>query len=147
MIGFVFSWEASQWNEDHTKWAVTCDFQQYGILTSVDSDEPVQPPFKLQNFKWCSASSLTLIEYSSDKQRRWSDCAHAKVGLSLCWSHIPHCWKSLAWVPVWSFFLLFYLSVPWSKMTAWGTLISIDSATWIFPQILWGKAKNDNAIG
>ena len=32
-------------------------------------------------------------------------------------------------------------------MTAWGTLISIDSATWIFPQILWGKAKNDNAIG
>ena len=32
-------------------------------------------------------------------------------------------------------------------MTAWGTSISIDSATWIFPQILWGNAKNDNAIG
>ena len=31
-------------------------------------------------------------------------------------------------------------------MTAWGTLILIDSATWIFPQILRGKAKNDNAI-
>ena len=29
-------------------WAVTCDFQQCGILTSVDSDEPVQPPFKLR---------------------------------------------------------------------------------------------------
>ena len=43
-------------------------------------------------------------------------------------------------------FLLFYFSVPWSKMTAWGTLISIDSATWIFPQNLRGKAKNDNAI-
>ena len=28
-------------------WAVTCDFQQYGILTSVDSDESVQAPFKL----------------------------------------------------------------------------------------------------
>ena len=27
--------------------AVTCDFHQYGTLTSVDSDEPVQPPFKL----------------------------------------------------------------------------------------------------
>ena len=26
--------------------AVTHDFQQCGILTSVDSDEPVQPPFK-----------------------------------------------------------------------------------------------------
>ena len=24
------------------------DFQQCGILTSVDSDEPVQPPFKLE---------------------------------------------------------------------------------------------------
>ena len=31
------------------KWAVTRDFQQCGILLSVDSDEPVQPPFKLRN--------------------------------------------------------------------------------------------------
>ena len=31
--------------------AVTCDFQQCGILTSVDSDEPLQPPFKLRNSK------------------------------------------------------------------------------------------------
>ena len=31
--------------------AVTCDFQQCGILTSVDSDEPVQPPIKLRNSK------------------------------------------------------------------------------------------------
>ena len=54
---------------------------------------------------------------------------------------------SLAWVPVWSFCLLFYFSVSWSKMTAWGTLISIDSDTWIFPQILRGNAKNDNSIG
>ena len=29
----------------------TCDFQQCGILTSVDSDEHVQPPFKLRNSK------------------------------------------------------------------------------------------------
>ena len=35
-------------------------------LTSVDSDEPLQPPFKLRNSKWCSVSSLTIIEYSSD---------------------------------------------------------------------------------
>ena len=33
--------------------AVTCDFQQCGILTSVDSDEPVQPPFNHRNTK-CS---------------------------------------------------------------------------------------------
>ena len=31
--------------------AVICDFQQCGNLTSVDSDEPVQPPFKLRNSK------------------------------------------------------------------------------------------------
>ena len=45
-------------------WAVTGDFQQCDILTSVDSDEPVQPPFKLRNSKWCSVSSITIIEYS-----------------------------------------------------------------------------------
>ena len=41
---------------------MTCDFQQCGTLTSVDSDEPVQPSFKLRNSKWCFVSSLTLIE-------------------------------------------------------------------------------------
>ena len=38
------------------KWAVTRDFQQCGILKSADSDEPVLPPFKLRNSKWCSGS-------------------------------------------------------------------------------------------
>ena len=47
-------------------WATAGDFQQFDILTSVDSDEPVQPPFKLRNSIWCSVSSLTIIEYSSD---------------------------------------------------------------------------------
>ena len=28
---------------------MTHDFQQCGILTHVDSDEPVQPPFQLRN--------------------------------------------------------------------------------------------------
>ena len=54
----------------------------------------LQPPFKLRNSKWCSVSSLTSIEYSSDKQRLWSDCGYAQADLRLCWSHIPHCWKS-----------------------------------------------------
>ena len=78
------------------KWVATCDIQQCGTLTSVDSDEPLQPPFRLRNLKWCSVSSLTLIEYSSDKQRLWSDCAYAQADLRLCWSHIhvPYCWKS-----------------------------------------------------
>ena len=41
--------------------AVTCDFHQWGLLTSVDSGEPVQPPLKLRNYKLCSVNSLTLI--------------------------------------------------------------------------------------
>ena len=45
-------------------WANTWDFQQCGILTSVYSDEHVQPPFKLRNSKWFLASSLTVIKYS-----------------------------------------------------------------------------------
>ena len=53
-------------NINKHNWAATCDFQQCGILTSVDSDEPVQPPFKLRNSKWCLVSSLTLVEYTSD---------------------------------------------------------------------------------
>ena len=75
-------------------YAITCVFQQGGILTSVDSDEPVQPPFKLRNSKWCSVNSLTVTEYSSDKQRLWSDCAYVQADLRLCWSYKPHCWKS-----------------------------------------------------
>ena len=43
-------------------WTVTCNFQQCGILTSVDSDEPVQPPDKLRIPKCCSVGSSTLIK-------------------------------------------------------------------------------------
>ena len=44
---------------------MSCDmrFQTMRLLTSVDSDEPVQPPFKFKNSKHCSVSSLTVIEY------------------------------------------------------------------------------------
>ena len=31
--------------------AATCDFQECGNLTCLDSDEPVWPPFKLRNSK------------------------------------------------------------------------------------------------
>ena len=75
-------------------WATTCDFQQCGILSCVDSDEPLQLPNKLRNSIFCSVSSLTLIEYSSDYVRLCSDCAYEQADLRLCWSHIPHCWKS-----------------------------------------------------
>ena len=42
------------------------DFNKCGILTCVDSDEPLQPPFKLRISIWCSVSSVIIIEYSSD---------------------------------------------------------------------------------
>ena len=97
---------------------MTCDFQKCGILTSVDSDEPEQPSFML---KCCSVSSLTFIEYSSDKQRLLSDCGYAQAGLSLCWSHISNCWKSHVVAQIselrmlGNFYMLLSLSADFSK--------------------------------
>ena len=48
-----------KWDEVLWIWATTCDLHQCVILTSEDSDEPVQPPFKRKNSKWCFVSSLT----------------------------------------------------------------------------------------
>ena len=61
-------------------WAMTCAFQQCGILTSVDLDESVQPPFKLRNSKWCLASSLS--------HRIFKQLAKALTRLRVCagWS-------------------------------------------------------------
>ena len=86
--------QTANWFASYDNWAVTCDFQLCGILTYVDSASAA--PFKLRNSKWCSVSSLTIIEYSINQQRLWSVCAYAQADLRLCWSHIPHCWKSHA---------------------------------------------------
>ena len=40
-----------------------CENQQCGILTSVDTDGPLQTAINLRNFKLCSVSSLILIKY------------------------------------------------------------------------------------
>ena len=57
----------------------------------IDSHEPVQSPFKLRDSKWCSVGSLTtLIEYSSDLQRLWSDCGRLIRGFAGTLWHIPH---------------------------------------------------------
>ena len=40
------------------------DFQQCGILTSVDSDEPVQPSYKLRNSK-CDVRSVANQGWST----------------------------------------------------------------------------------
>ena len=51
--------------DSNFKWTRAWDFQQCGILTSVDSDVPVQLLLSLDTY-CCSVSSLTLIEYLSD---------------------------------------------------------------------------------
>ena len=63
-------------------WAATCDFQQCGILTSLDLDRPVQPPFKLRNSKVWSVSSLTAVN------RIFTRFARALIRLRVCagWS-------------------------------------------------------------
>ena len=110
--------------------AVTCDFQQCGILTSVDSGQPVQPPFKLTNSKWCSVSSLTLIEYSSDKQRlnthrifKWQ--AKALIRLCVCtdWSEallVAH--TTLLEISCHSSYLMFCLDLPLLPYFVYGPL-------------------------
>ena len=57
-----------------------CDFQQCGILTSVDSDEPMHPPVKIRSSKCCLVCTFTVIEYSR--------LAKALIGLRVCagWS-------------------------------------------------------------
>ena len=59
---FPFLWDmkvpsvsyASARSQYIINWAAT----QCGILMSVDSDEPVQPPYKLTNSKWCSVNDV-----------------------------------------------------------------------------------------
>ena len=61
------------------KRATTSDFQQCGILTGVDSVEPVQPPFKLGNSKCCSVSSLTLMDGKGSDQNACMLVAHTTL--------------------------------------------------------------------
>ena len=70
------------WFIVENKWAATRDFQQCGILTSVDSDEPVQSPLKLRNSKWCSVSSLVNTQWICKR------LAKALISLRVCagWS-------------------------------------------------------------
>ena len=89
-------------------------FQQCGILTCVRSEEPVLPPLKLRNSKWCSVSSLIVIEYASNSQRLWSYCAYAQSDLRLRWSHIPHCWTSHVAAQIFS--LVIGWALTWSAM-------------------------------
>ena len=78
----------------------------------------VQPFFKLRNTKCCFVSSIIVIECSSGLQSLWSDCAYAQADMRLCWSHIPHCWKSHVAAQMWRDFSSMLLAhVPWYRIT------------------------------
>ena len=93
----------------------------------------MKPPVKLRNSKCCSVSSSTVIEYSSVKQRLWSDCAYAQADLSICWSHIQHCCKShvaahiltqtLNYGHIWRVYTRLFVDALWSPagkgLTSW----------------------------
>ena len=68
-------------------WAVACDFQQSGILKSVDSDEHVQPPFKLQPPKDVQ-SLYSVYTIQSNTHRIFKRQAKALIRLRVCagWS-------------------------------------------------------------
>ena len=53
-------------------WAAKCDCQQYGVLTIVEADELVNPPFKLRISKRRWASSLTFGIQASSKESNQS---------------------------------------------------------------------------
>ena len=72
----------------------------------------------------CNNDIRSVAYYSSDLQRLLSDCTHAQVGLRLCWSHIPHCWKAHA-----AAHLFWIGSVVWVEVLFWDihifTLVAI----------------------
>ena len=52
----LLSWTKFEALED-----MPCDFQQCGILTSVDPDEHVLPPFKLKNSKYLTKACTGFV--------------------------------------------------------------------------------------
>ena len=134
-----WQWESTLFSKEGI-WAVTCDFQQCGILTCVDSDKPVQPSVKVRNSKSCSVSSVTVVEYLSDKQRLWSVCVYAQAGLSHCWSHIPHCWKSHVTAHIWFAKSYAYSALALSRLNMVAIVhISLFTKKIYIPSTQWKK--------
>ena len=120
-------------------WAVTCDFQQCGILTSADSDEPVHPPFKLRNSKWCSVSGLRVIENIQATSKGSDQTAHM---CRLVWAfaggtfHIVE--KLILWL-IWEFKNSLHTSVfCWlSLQTVWTQIRPDKMSNLIWIPTIW----------
>ena len=83
-----------------TKWAVTCDFLQCGILTCVDSNEPVQPPFMLRNSKWCSTQNIQATSKGPDQNARLRRLIWGFAGRTY---HIVG--NLMSWLNLWWYYL------------------------------------------
>ena len=101
-------------DDSHLNWAVKCDFQQCGILTWIDSNKPVQPPFKRTNSKCRWVSSLS--------HRIFKQLAKALIILRVCsgWSEallVAH--TTLLEISCRGSLILFVLSYCFSVQPTW----------------------------
>ena len=85
-----------------------------------------------------SVSNLPGIDYTSDWQRLWPDCAYAQAGLSLCLSHIPHCWKSHAVAHIWTFLLLFRKHA----LTSYNICFALEQRAWVIFCVCFDFSKD-----
>ena len=114
-----------------------------------------QTSLKQRNSKWCSVSSLTLIEYSSDLQRLWSDSGYAQADLRFCWPHIQHCWKShfvahlccmyicLMFIMLWGLFIVAFRSPAGKGLTYWLSFVMLNCVLVTFPCVSWVRCGFD----
>ena len=74
----------------------TCDFQQCGILTNVDSDEPLQPPLSLETSNY--VQSVAKHSYNIQVTSKGSDqTAHMRRLISAFTGHTYHIAGTLMW--------------------------------------------------
>ena len=101
---------------------MTCDNQQCGILTSEDSEQSEQPPFKLRNFKCCS-----------DNHRIFKRLAMALTRLCVCTDWSEH---------------LLVAHTTLLEMSCHGSLISLDRIIYMASKVkhqlyfCWNNVSN-----
>ena len=84
---------------------MTCDFPRCGILTSGDSDEPVQPPFKLRNST--DVRSVALESLNIQMTSKGSDQTARMRRLVLAFAgHIYQIVGNLKWILISIFVML-----------------------------------------
>ena len=109
---------------------MTRDLQQCGILTSVESYQPVQRPVKLRNSKCCSVKDIQATSKGSDQSAHmrmlvWplAGRTYTIVGNLMSWLILFWCrlWPILHYFGPMGVYYIFTLYGPWCKKTClWG---------------------------